>query len=213
MSFGLSLARHHTAAHIKVAPVVLSVALLACRGHGSQRPPVRIIRDMTQQAHILPQSALGQGRSNVNLLELRVAVEEPVELGPFETGKTSQKYVSRTPVMVDEQTVSRGEERFNIYCSPCHDRAGTGHGIVPQRGSPGPIELASDNTRKLTDGEIFSVITDGARNMPAMREQVAVADRWSIVLWVRVLQRSQSATLVDVEPPLRSSILAEDSSE
>jgi mono/diheme cytochrome c family protein len=116
-------------------------------------------------------------------------------------------FVARAPIAVDDRVIARGQERFNIYCSPCHDKAGTGQGTVVQRGFPGPIDLASDNTRHMTDGELFTIITNGIRNMAALGEQVPISDRWPIVTWVRVLQRSQHATMADVEPSQKTNIL------
>jgi mono/diheme cytochrome c family protein len=124
-----------------------------------------------------------------------------------ETGKIGNSFVARAPIAVDDRVIARGQERFNIYCSPCHDKAGTGQGTVVQRGFPGPIDLASDNTRQMTDGELFSIITNGIRNMAALGEQVPVPDRWPIVTWVRVLQRSQHAALADIEPSHSRNIL------
>ena len=82
--------------------------------------------------------------------------------------------------------------------------------MIPQRGFAGPVDLASPNTRGLTDGEIFGIIGAGVRNMPPYRGQVPIPDRWMIVAWVRVLQRSQHATLADVQAHLVPTILAEE---
>jgi mono/diheme cytochrome c family protein len=168
---------------------------------------------MTQQAHGLPQTDIGarERASKAQCLPGTVAIEEPVELAPFETGKSAKGYVARVPIEVNTDTLSRGKERFNIYCSGCHDRAGTGQGIVVQRGFPGPIELASNNTRRMTDGEIFSIITQGVRNMPPMAEQIPVSDRWPIVVWVRVLQRSQHALFAELQAIHPSGILTQES--
>jgi mono/diheme cytochrome c family protein len=139
-----------------------------------------------------------------------VAQEDPQQLGDFETGSSSKGYVARVPTTVSLETLDRGEERYNIYCAACHDRAGTAQGIVPQRGFAGPIDLSLPNTRGLADGQIFAVITDGIRTMPAMKEQIPVSDRWPIVAFVRVLQRSQYARIADVEPQLRGTVLPEE---
>ncbi len=194
----------------------LSFVSLACRGHVSQKPPVRVIRDMTQQVHLLPQAALSEATTSKNKslwLAGTVAVEEPVAIGPFETGKTDKGFIARAPIAVDTQTVTRGKERFNIHCSGCHDQAGTGQGAIAQRGFPEPIDLASDNTRHMTDGELFSIITNGVRNMPAWGDKIPVEDRWPIVVWVRVLQRSQHALIAEVQPIRDGDILPEEASQ
>lgn len=104
----------------------------------------------------------------------------------------------------------RGQERFNIFCSPCHDRAGTGHGMIVERGYMQPPSYHADVSRglllrkksvKLPDvpvGYYFEVITNGFGAMPSYRKQVPPADRWAIVAYIRVLQLSQNASLDDV---------------
>ncbi len=124
--------------------------------------------------------------------------------------KRKQAFSLGSPRQWMKPLIARGEERFNIYCSVCHDRAGSGQGVNPQRGFPGPVDLASADARNLRDGQIFEIITQGIRNMPKMGDQVPVADRWPIVAWVRVLQRSQNAKVADVEPRFLSTILPEE---
>src|SRR5262249_54360103 len=99
-----------------------------------------------------------------------------------------------------------GQQRFNIYCAPCHDQAGSGHGMVVAHGFPPPIDLAGDRVRGLPDGEIFNAITSGVRNMPSYRKQIPVEDRWAIVTWVRVLGHSQHASVEDVPAGSRGKI-------
>ena len=103
--------------------------------------------------------------------------------------------------------VRRGRERFTIYCAPCHDRSGSGHGIVVQRGYPLPVDLSSDRVLTMSDGEIFNVITKGVRNMPSYGAQIPVDDRWNIVGWVRVIGRSQHASIEDVPAEHKGDIL------
>ncbi len=81
----------------------------------------------------------------------------------------------------DAQLARRGQERFNIYCAPCHDRAASGHGTVVMRGFPPPTDLASARILALPDGQIFDTITNGVRNMPSYATQIPPEDRWAIV--------------------------------
>lgn len=185
----------------------------ACRGKTSDKPPIRPIRDMAFQAHILPQTSPFGARNGSGMHALVhgvVAREAVVEPDAYELGKTQKGYLARIPITVDEALIARGEERFNIYCSVCHDRAGSGQGVNPQRGFPGPVDFASDDARNLSDGQIFEIITQGIRNMPQMGDQIPVVDRWPIVAWVRVLQRSQHAKIADVEPRFLPAILPEE---
>jgi mono/diheme cytochrome c family protein len=114
--------------------------------------------------------------------------------------------VAKSPVPVTIQLLKRGQERFNIYCSPCHSRLGDGKGIMIQRGYLPPPSFHEERLVKLPDGHFFDVITNGIRNMPAYRYQVPVEDRWAIVAYVRALQRSQSATINDVPQDVRGTL-------
>ncbi len=195
-----------------LAAFVTGFTAIACRGKTSNSPPIHLIRDMMVQAHLRPEAALpGANRASVRALVPGVVAREDIaEPSAYELGKDKKGYLAKIPVAVDEPFIARGEERFNIYCSVCHDRSGSGQGINPQRGFPGPVDFASDDARGLADGQIFEIIQQGIRNMPRMGDQVPVADRWPIVAWVRVLQRSQHAKVADVEPQYVPTILPEE---
>jgi mono/diheme cytochrome c family protein len=94
-----------------------------------------------------------------------------------------------------ERLLARGQDRFGIYCTPCHGELGDGAGAIPQRAG-GPIRpptFHDDRLRHVPDGQIFATITNGVRNMPAYRHAIPVEDRWAIVGYVRALQMSQAA--------------------
>jgi mono/diheme cytochrome c family protein len=127
--------------------------------------------------------------------------------GAFFSGKdTNGQFVPEAPVKTTMQLLQRGQERFNIYCSPCHGRVGDGQGIMPKYGYVPPPTFHSPRIRELPDGYIFDVITNGIRNMPSYRHQIPVADRWAIISYFRALQRGQNATLEDVPEDRRGSI-------
>ena len=104
-----------------------------------------------------------------------------------------------------EKVLKRGQERFTIYCSPCHSRTGDGKGMVvckrdkvgdpcESRGFP-PLPSKEDpRLRQMPDGQLFATITHGVRTMPAYAAQVPTADRWAIVAYVRALEMTQGAT-------------------
>ena len=110
------------------------------------------------------------------------------------------------PIEIDMKTMKRGQERFDIYCSPCHSRVGDGRGIIIDKGFPPPPSFHIDRIREMPDGEIFDVITNGLRNMPSYGHQVMPADRWAIIIYLRALQRSQNATLSDVPDSIRKEL-------
>ena len=108
---------------------------------------------------------------------------------------------------VSEALLERGKDRFEIYCTPCHDVAGTGNGSIKERGL-WPREwpdasLHKPRRQKLPLGEIYDIVRNGVRNMPAYGPQVPVDDRWAIAAYVRVLQNSYNADLAQVPEDVR----------
>ena len=101
-------------------------------------------------------------------------------------------------VPVTQQVLDRGEERFNIYCSPCHSRLGDGNGMIPSRGYRHPPSFHTEALRTAKTGHFFDVMTNGFGAMPTYAPQIPVADRWAIVAYIRVLQLSQNATTAQV---------------
>jgi len=131
-------------------------------------------------------------------------LDEDVELY---TGKTAGgKLVDVLPMPVDADVLRRGRGRFEIYCSPCHDRTGSGHGMVVRRGFKAPPSYHIDRLRQAPVGYFYDVMTNGFGAMPDYRAQVSVADRWAIVAYIRALQYSQHATLADVPESERATL-------
>jgi mono/diheme cytochrome c family protein len=200
---------------MKHAWVVLGLALAAaaCRGQVSEDPPVIVPYDnmniQPKQKAESPSHLFSDGRGMRPLEEGTVAVGQLHEDDARYRGKEGDAYVARVPIQVDEGTLERGQQRFNIYCTPCHDRTGSGHGTVVLHGYPPPVDLSSERVRTMPDGQIFDTITHGARNMPAYGKQIPVDDRWAIVTWVRVIGHSQHAAITDVPPEQRAHIDAE----
>ena len=125
------------------------------------------------------------------------------------TGKTGGQLVEKLPVPLTADLLARGRERYDIYCSPCHDRLGTGKGMIVRRGYREPPSLHIERLRQAPAGHFFDVTTNGFGAMPAYAHQVAVRDRWAIVAYIRALQRSQRATLADVPPAERQALETE----
>ncbi len=101
-------------------------------------------------------------------------------------------------VVVDTALLERGQQRFDIYCAPCHSQLGDGNGMVVQRGFKRPASLHDQRLRDERVGYFFDVITNGFGQMPNYAAQIAPADRWAVVAYIRALQLSQGATLDDV---------------
>ncbi|HKR85396.1 MAG TPA: cytochrome c [Terriglobales bacterium] len=135
----------------------------------------------------------------------RAPVENTVARGQlnedtyFYTGKIGSNPGDYMPaeVPVNQATLERGRERYDIYCAPCHSRLGDGNGMVPQRGYRHPPTYHQDRLRKAPLGYFFDVITNGFGAMPDYAMQVTPEDRWKIVVYIRALQLSQNATAAD----------------
>ena len=94
--------------------------------------------------------------------------------------------------------LNRGRERYNIYCTPCHDYSGTGRGMIVQRGFPQPPSYHIQRLRDAPAGHFFEVMTNGFGAMYSYAARVEPADRWRIAAYIRVLQLSRNATIQDV---------------
>ncbi len=137
----------------------------------------------------------------------RVPVEGTVARGTlqtdeaFFTGKVATQLVTELPFAVDEQVLNRGEQRYNIYCAPCHDRTGSGNGMVVQRGYRQPPSMHIDRLREVQAGHFFDVMTNGFGAMYSYADRISVEDRWNIAAYVQALQLSQNAEQSMLAPP------------
>ncbi|HWR36133.1 MAG TPA: cytochrome c [Clostridia bacterium] len=116
----------------------------------------------------------------------------------FYTGKIGPNPGDVFPFPMTADVLKRGQERFNIFCTPCHSRVGDGNGMVVQRGLRRPPSYHIDRLRKAPVGYFFDVMTNGFGAMPDYAAQIPVKDRWAIVAYIRTLQLSQNATQADV---------------
>lgn len=115
-------------------------------------------------------------------------------------------FTNEFPFEVTLPVLERGRERYNIYCSVCHDRVGTGRGMVVQRGFQQPTSYHVDRLRREPVGYFFDVITNGFAKMPSYSTQIPVQDRWAIVAYVRALQLSQYSMVSELPSALRQRV-------
>jgi hypothetical protein len=194
-----------------LSPLVTSFLIFGCyRGLPHDDEPIEVIQDMYHQPKYKPQS---QSQFFADSMTMRPIVAGTVAQGQLHedsayfTGFVKDDiHVKTMPVHITLDLLKRGQERFNIFCSPCHGRTGDGNGIVVQHGFVPPPSYHTDAIRQYPDGHIFHVITEGIRTMPSYGNQVPVADRWAIVSYIRALQLSQNAPLKDVPPEVRQRI-------
>ena len=122
------------------------------------------------------------------------------------SGKSGAAFADTFPVHVDEALLRRGQERYRIYCSPCHGLLGRGDGMVVRRGYRPPSSFHVDRLRAQPAGYFFDAITHGFGAMPDYAAQIPVKDRWAIVAYVRALQLSQNVPLADVPADKRAEL-------
>ena len=110
------------------------------------------------------------------------------------------------PPSVTLGLIERGQDRFRIYCAPCHSELGDGNGMIVQRGFPSPPSYHIARLREAPVQHFYDVITQGHGAMYSFANRVQPADRWAITAYIRALQRSQNATLTDVAPDQRGTM-------
>lgn len=125
--------------------------------------------------------------------------------GVVAQGDLERANQAATPPAVDAQFLARGQERYEIYCSPCHGLSGNGDGMIVRRGFPAPPSYHSARLRAAPAKHFFDVITSGYGVMYSYAARVEPRDRWAIVAYIRALQESRNAKLADI-PDLRSKL-------
>jgi mono/diheme cytochrome c family protein len=176
--------------------IAASVVLTGCMGMTSRQPPIEVWPDMDRQPKYRAQQ---ESRFFSDKRSSRIPVPGTVARGmlyedeALHTGVVNNQYVGKNPLPITADLLRVGQMRFNTYCSPCHDRTGSGRGLVPQRATWIPTSLHEDRVLKFNDGEIFNVISYGRRTMPPYRFQIIERERWAIVAYVRALQRTAGA--------------------
>ena len=193
------------------------VSLMGFRGTVSDRRPFMIVTDQVDQPRYEPQgesaffkdgrvlrtpptgtvpfggadyeSDAGSPRENPDLLQAD---------DRYYRGKQGADWVKTIPVKLDMALLKRGQERYEIYCLPCHGATGAGNGLMTQYGLVGVATITDDFHALMSVGEYYSVVTNGKGRMLGYGPQIKVRDRWAIVAYIRALMRSQNARLSDV---------------
>lgn len=161
-------------------------------------------QDMHDQPKYEPleaSSTFSDGRASRPLVEGTIARGHLNDDVALYTGKIGNDFVPKIPFEINEQTLERGQQRYNIYCTPCHDLVGNGVGMVVRRGFKRPSSFHIPRLREAADGYFYDVMTNGFGAMSSYSDQVPVRDRWAIVAYIRALQLSQHAKMDEVPIP------------
>lgn len=158
-------------------------------------------QDMQNEPKFIPQRGTtfyASGRSVRPQVENTVARSQGAEDSYFYTGIQGGKEGDGLPIPLTTATMERGQERFNIYCTPCHSRVGNGEGMIVQRGYLPAGNFHTDRLRNAPLGHFFAVMSNGYGAMPDYSAQLTPADRWAVAAYIRALQLSQNAKESDV---------------
>ncbi len=180
--------------------LLASATLVGCR------------QDMQDQPRYKPLAGtdfFGDGRSARPLPEGTVARGHLRIDSAHYTGKVDGKDVDYFPFPITRADVLRGQERFNIYCSPCHSRVGDGNGMIVRRGFRKAGNYHTEKLLKAPVGHFFDVMTNGFGAMPSYASRVEPDDRWRIAAYIRVLQLSENAAITDVPAAERATLEAQ----
>jgi mono/diheme cytochrome c family protein len=189
----------------------------AARNSLSKSPPYNIVPNMDYQAKYKAQRKNdffkdGDGRADRAPVEGTVAVGDLREDSHLYEGKVNGAPARTFPEVfkVDDAAMNRGQERFGIYCAPCHGLTGDGDGMVHRRAFAlqegtwvKPTNVSEPKIAEQSVGDLFNVISHGIRNMPGYARQIPPEDRWAIILYVRALQKSQGEFVATAEQPAK----------
>jgi mono/diheme cytochrome c family protein len=193
--------------------VVALLSVMGFRGMPATRPPVELFPDMDHQAKYKPQAEskfFADGRADRPLPPGTVPygrsadVAEPAFLKADDfryAGKNADGSFARgfpTGLVFNEALVRRGQNRYEIYCLPCHGKLGDGNGITKPYGMAATPTYHDDRIRGMAEGEIFNTITNGKNTMFPYGDKLSPDDRWAVIAYVRALQRAHHASLDDV---------------
>lgn len=201
------------------------MTLAGCRGQTSDDPPILLERNMYDCERYNPEA---YSQFFPDHRTMRTPVEGTIARDRYEddpeiaTGMVADKsgYSMVVPAAQVqragglEKMLARGQERFGIYCAPCHGQTGDGKGMVvckrdkpsdpcESRGFPPLPSYEDPRLRQMPDGQLFATISHGVRTMPAYGAQIPIPDRWAIVSYVRALQLSQMAQAKPSQPELK----------
>jgi mono/diheme cytochrome c family protein len=214
--------------------VVLLISVMGFRGMKSTRPPVEVFADMERQAKYKPQAeskffadaradrpipagTVPYGRGTGVEVErdaqgriIPSPLHDPAYLRADDfhyAGKNPDGSFARGfPLPVTRALVERGQNRYSIYCAPCHGALGDGNGITKSYGMLAAANYHDDRIRAMPEGEIFNTITNGKNTMLSYADKLSPDDRWAVVAYVRALQRARHGTIADVPADQRGGL-------
>ena len=182
--------------------MLTSVAIFAIAGCRQQ------MADQPHQRPLEPSNFFDDGMASRPVEPGTVARAGKEQNGPRFHSKVDGKLVDTFPFEVTREVLARGQERYEIFCSPCHDRLGTGQGMIVRRGFTPARSFHDPRLRDAPAGHFFEVITQGFGQMPSYANQLSEQDRWAVISYIRALQFSRNVRLDQLPPEDRAKMKA-----
>ena len=202
--------------------VLAVMGIAGKRGSLSRKTPMYIFPDMKRQLKLRPQtpnSFFANGLSSQLPQPGTIAQSKPLVVGgrevysfedaPVNTGRVTgtTNFVELSPFPVTEQRLARGQQRFTIYCAPCHGQIGDGNGITKKIGAMSVVaNLHDKRIVEMADGELFNTVSHGKNLMQGYAPQIPVEDRWAIIAYLRTLQLSRLGSVDDLPAETRAKL-------
>jgi hypothetical protein len=187
---------------MKISAALLTVAaVFAMALSGCDMALRQDMADQPKNRPLSPSEFFVDGRSGRPLLENTVA-RGAIENDVYHVSKDYAGY----PVPVDEKLLHRGEDRYKVFCTPCHGLQGDGQGMAAVRGMKHPPSFHIDRLRQAPNGYFYDVITNGFGAMYSYSERVPPRDRWAVIAYVRALQLSRNAKVSDLPERVRDKL-------
>ena len=189
--------------------VATLVGIFGYRGITTDRRPIEIFPDMDRQPRYESQGEsafFSDGRADREPVRGTVARGQLREDDHRYRGRENGEYTAGFPMEITASLMSRGRERYGIFCSACHGGTGDGQGITSNYGMVATPTFHSDRQRNMTEGEIYDVIANGRGLMGPYAGKISVDDRWAIVAYVRALQRARTGSIDDVPAEKRGDL-------
>lgn len=182
--------------------MLTSVAIFAIAGCRQQ------MADQPHQRPLEPSNFFDDGMASRPVEPGTVARAGKEQNGLRFHSKVDGKLVDTFPFEVTMEVLARGQERYEIFCSPCHDRLGTGQGMIVRRGFTPARSFHDPRLRDAPAGHFFEVITQGFGQMPSYANQLSEQDRWAVIAYIRALQFSRNVRLDQLPPEDRAKMKA-----
>jgi len=201
--------------------VVLALSILGFRGTLTTRSPLEVFDDMDHQDKYKAQASskfFADGRADRTRIPGTVAFGRRSDAADdkflkadsalFEGKDAKGAWIAGFPssITVDAKLLERGQDRYIIFCAPCHGAIGDGNGITKQYGMGATPTYHDARLRNMAEGELFNTITNGKGNMLSYADKLPADDRWAVIAYMRALQRAAHATAADVPPGHKSEL-------